>query len=165
MKNLIFSLIFAFILIGCGDGSRHHMTLNDKNGFDTTYDTAKKELKIIGWDKPYMLFFFSTMCGACDSQVPIINELIKEYDGKIKVYGVMGDTNGYDSDIFTLKEKGVSFMSTSAPKSVSYLSNVVGGVMGTPVTYIFDKNGKKVKQFLGLYPKSAFENELKLLLD
>ena len=36
--------------------------------------------------------------------------------------------------------------------------------MGTPMSVIFDKNGKIVKQLLGLYPKSAFENELKLLL-
>lgn len=165
MRNLSFLLLFALVFIACGDGSRHHMSLNDKNGFDTIYDVSKKELKVMGWDKPYMLFFFSTMCGACEEQVPIINDLIKEYDGSIKVYGVMGDTNGFDGDMFVLKEKNISFSTTSVPKSVSYFSNIVGGVMGTPVTYIFDKNGKITKQFLGLYPKSAFENEIKRLLD
>ncbi|ANE35677.1 protein disulfide reductase, TlpA family [Campylobacter iguaniorum] len=165
MKNLIILAIFGLFLASCGDGSRHHMSLNDKNGFDTTYNVEQKELKISGWDKPYMLFFFSTMCGACESQVPIINELIKEYGENIKVYGVMGDTKGFDSDIFVLKEKNINFPTTSVPKSVSYLSSVVGGVMGTPVTYVFDKNGRITKQFLGLYPKSAFEGEIKRLLD
>ncbi|WP_252903489.1 hypothetical protein [Campylobacter hyointestinalis] len=63
MKNLIFSLIFAFILIGCGNGSRHHMTLNDKNGFDTTYDTAKKELKIVAGISHICYFSFLLCAG------------------------------------------------------------------------------------------------------
>ncbi len=165
MKNIVFVAVFALILAGCGSGLKHHMALNDKDGFDTIYDPALKELKIANWNEPYILFFFTTMCGACTAQVPALNELVKEYGSKIKVIGVMGNSLGFDGDMTALKDKGVEFMSVSTKKSVDYFSNIVGGIMGTPVTYVFDKNGKISKQFLGLYPKSALENELKLLLN
>lgn len=165
MKKMITIPMLLFFLIGCGNGLRHHMALNDEKGFDTSYDVGKKELKIAGWNEPFILFFFSTLCGACTEQVPSLNTISKEYEGKIKVIGVMGDSLGLTRDIDALHLKDVKFMSISNKKSVDYFSNIVGGVMGTPVTYIFDKDGKIVKTFLGLYPKSAFVKELKLLLN
>lgn len=163
MKKIIilFSLLF---FMGCGD-ERFHMTLNDENGFKTTFDGVKKELKIVGWDKPFLLYYFSSDCGACAAQVPILNEIINEYGDKIKVIGILGDTKGFDKDMEILKDKKIKFAVVSNKKSVHFLANAVGGIMGTPVTVIFDKNGKIAKSLLGLYPKTAFDNELKLLMD
>ncbi len=161
MKKIVLSAVFALFLAACGEG--HHMSLNDKNGFDTSYNVSSKSLKIAGHDGPFALFFFSTTCKACEEQIPVLNELASEFK-ELKIIGVMGGSKGFDSDLEILKDKGVDFTTTSAPKSVSYLSNIVGGVMGTPVTYMFDAQGQLKKQFLGLYPKSAFIAELKQLL-
>lgn len=163
MRKFILILV-AFFVLGCGGNERHHMTLNDEDGFKTTFDSSKKELKIIGHDKPFILYFFSSDCGACAEQAPILENLAKEFGENVRIIGVLGDSHGLDKDIKTLKEKNISFPTATSKKSAMYLANMVGGVMGTPMSVIFDKDGKIVKQLLGLYPKSAFENELKLLL-
>lgn len=162
MKNmLLFALIFAFL--GCG-AERHHMTLNDENGFDTKWNSKDKTLKILGWDKPYALFFFTSSCGACTEQVAVLDEFLGEFGDNFKIIGILGDGQNLSEDMKILKQKRVEFATTSDKRSVNYLSGLVGGVMGTPMTVMFDANGKKITNFLGLYPKSAFEKQLKLYL-
>ena len=46
---------------------------------------------------------------------------------------------------------------------MKYFESIVGGIFGTPTSVIYDKNGKAVKKLIGLYPKSAFETQLKLI--
>lgn len=136
------------------------MTLNDKSGFDTVWEGAEKRLKIVGYERPFMLFFFTSTCGACKEQIPVLNEVSRE--NGVRVLGVLGDGAGFDRDMDVLCEKGVSFPTVSDKKSVSYFANIAGGVMGTPLTLLFDAKGRLAKSFLGFYPRSAFENALKL---
>lgn len=159
MKKIILFL-FAFFILSCGL-DRHHMSLNDKNGFDTTYNPSKQELRIVGLNEPFALFFFTTSCGYCEKQIEIFNDFLA--NNNLKIIGILGDTNGFDKDLELLSKKNITFTTTSDPRSVKYFSDIVGGISGTPVTFLFDKNGKIAKRFLGLYPKSAFENELKIL--
>ena len=159
MKKIFFMVILALGLTACG-GNRHHMTLNDERGFDTAWDGGEKRLKIIGNDRPFMLFFFTSTCGACKEQIPVLDAISRERG--VRVIGVLGDGAGFDRDMETLREKGVSFPTTSDKKSVAYFANIAGGVMGTPLTLVFDADGRLAKTFLGFYPRSAFENALKL---
>lgn len=161
MKKIL--LVFLLVFWGCSS-DRRHIAINDENGFGTTWDAKSKSLKFSDWDKPFALFFFTTYCGACKEQVVVLNELLSEHKGEFKVIGVLGDGGKFDEDMKILKEKGIEFATTSDKRSVDYFSKLVGGVMGTPLTIIFDANGKRVANFLGLYPKSAFEKELKLSL-
>lgn len=165
MKTLINFVVFAGIFLGCNAGSTHHMAINDKKGFDTVYSLKSKELKIDGWHKPYVLFFFTTSCAACKEQVPILNEISKELGDKVKFVGVLGDARDLGTALEAVKEKNITFITVSSKKSVEYFSNAVGGVMGSPLSVIFDKDGKIVKRFLGLYPKAAFIKELNILID
>ena len=50
------------------------------------------------------------------------------------------------------------------PGSVDYFSKAVGGVMGVPVIYFFDKDGKMRSKFIGLTPKSVLESAIRSLL-
>ena len=161
MKKL--ALIFAMLfLLGCND-ELVHTPINSKDSFKTTTEKISKNIKIDGWDKPFLLYYFTSSCDICAAQVPILNEILQERNGKIKLIGVLGDTKGVDDDLKTIASKNITFPVVSNKKSVKFLAKAVGGIMATPVTVIFDKNGKQVKMLLGLYPKSTFESELKLL--
>lgn len=58
----------------------------------TVYDMTKEGLKYLG-DKPAIVDFTATWCGPCQRIAPILDELAKEYEGKISVYKVDIDKN------------------------------------------------------------------------
>lgn len=56
------------------------------------YDLSKEELKYLG-DKPAIVDFTAKWCGPCQRISPILDQLAKEYDGKVAVYKVDIDKN------------------------------------------------------------------------
>lgn len=56
------------------------------------YDMTAEELKYLG-DKPAIVDFTATWCGPCQRISPILEELAKEYDGKVVIYKVDIDKN------------------------------------------------------------------------
>lgn len=160
-KFLLFFI--AFFLSACvSEYDKHHITLNDPNGVDTQFSPKDRSLKID--DKPFLLFFFGFDCGVCKKQIPDLNELYAQYANSINFIAILGPSKGFDKDMALLNEHNVKFKSISDKISVDYFSKAVGGVMGVPVVYIYDKNGKMRSKFIGLTPKSVLEKEIKLAL-
>ena len=141
-KILLLCLVSALVLGCVKQYEKHHITLNDSSGIDTQFFPTEKRLKI--GDKPYMLFFFGTDCGVCKAAIPDLNALEKEYGKEVQFIGILGPSKGFDNDIEILKEHNITFKTTSDKVSVDYFSKAVGGVMGVPVIYFFDKDGKNV---------------------
>lgn len=160
----IFILFFGLLLVGCFDPSvRHHISLNDPAGIDTKFEAKTRSLTLVD-QKPFVLFFFDTNCGACKLQIPAIVQLQEKYGNNVKIIGVLGDSAGFDNDIELLKHHGVNFSTTSDPLSVEYFSSAVGGIYGVPATFIFDKTGTLSSKIIGLVPFNALQNKLKQVL-
>ena len=91
------------------------------------------EAEVIQSDKPVLLDFWATWCGPCRMLAPIVEDIAKEYDGKIKVGKVNVDEE---------PELAGAFQVASIP------------------TVVVLKNGKIVNQSIGYKPK---EELVKLL--
>lgn len=98
--------------------------LTDKN--------FKKE--VLESDLPFLVDFWAPWCGPCQMIAPVIKEIAKEFEGKLKVGKLNVDEN---------KESAGNY-----------------NIMSIPALLIF-KDGKVVDQMIGALPKNRIIEHLK----
>ena len=64
-----------------------HLTKTEFLNKVYNYETNPNDWKYEG-DKPCIVDFYATWCGPCKALAPVLEELAKEYDGKIYIYKV-----------------------------------------------------------------------------
>ncbi|TAK95222.1 thioredoxin [Patescibacteria group bacterium] len=84
-------------------------------------------------DLPVLVDFYAPWCGPCRAMAPVLDELAKEVEGKAKVFKINVDAHGETSGKY--------------------------GIMSIPALKIF-KNGKVVKEFVGMQSKDALKSAL-----
>lgn len=94
------------------------LTLTDQN-----FDEELKKASV-----PVLVDFYADWCGPCKMMAPIIDEIAKEYEGKLIVAKV---------DVDSSPQTAMKF-----------------GVMSIPTLIVF-KNGQPVKQLVGYQGKEA----------
>ena len=87
--------------------------------------------EVLNSEKPVLVDFYADWCGPCNAMAPVIEELAKELEGKVKVGKINVDEN---PDI-----------------AVEY------NVMSIPTLIVF-KNGKEEKRLVGLRNKEELIN-------
>lgn len=93
--------------------------------------TENFEKEVLKSEKPVLVDFYADWCGPCNAMAPVIEELAKELEGKVKVGKINVDEN---------------------PNiAVEY------NVMSIPTLIVF-KNGKEEKRLVGLRNKEELIN-------
>ena len=89
--------------------------------------------EVIKSDKPVLVDFWAEWCMPCRMLAPTIDELAKEFNGKVKVGKVDTDAN---------RDSAIKF-----------------GISAIPTIILF-KGGQVVRKFVGVTPKKEFVAEL-----
>ena len=97
-------------------------------------DEKNFEKEVLGSKLPVIVDFWAVWCGPCKVLSPIVEELAKDYEGKLKV----GKINVDENNALAMRYN----------------------VMSIPTLKIF-KDGKVVGEMVGAAPKSAIEAEIK----
>jgi thioredoxin len=105
IKRLLPVLLIAASVTACGAGSgesqaeksgdntkKYTITLNQEQFLTKVADfkTNPEEWKYLG-DKPAIVDFYADWCTYCKKLAPVLEELAKEYEGKLVIYKVNTD--------------------------------------------------------------------------
>ncbi|MBE6275219.1 MAG: thioredoxin [Bacteroides sp.] len=66
------------------------------------YEDSPKDWKFLG-DKPALIDFYAPWCGPCRSFSPVLDDLAKEYAGKLDIYKVNVDDEQELADLFRVR--------------------------------------------------------------
>lgn len=100
------------------------------------FTDANFQAEVINSDKLSVVDFWAEWCGPCRAIGPVIEELHKEYDGKVKVGKVNVDHN---------PNVAMQFGITSIP------------------AILFIKNGQVIDKLIGAQPKANFVKKIDTL--
>jgi thioredoxin len=99
---------------------------------DATFET-----EVLKASQPVLVDFWAVWCGPCRAVAPIVDELAKEYKGKLKVVKVDVDANVETASRYN--------------------------ILSIPTLLIF-KDGKPVETVVGAAPKKMFVEKLSRVL-
>jgi len=93
---------------------------------DNTFDQ-----EVIKSELPVLVDFWAPWCGPCKAVAPVVEDLSKEYEGRLKVVKLNTDENPKTAQAYSIK--------------------------GIPSLFLF-KAGQVVEQVVGAVPKSTLAN-------
>ena len=160
-NQISFFIIFllAIIISGCKrDNENTNVNIGSYAPNFALTDLSKKAINLDYYKgKKVMLNFWATWCPPCVNEMPLLQEVYNNRKGEgIEVIGI-NYNESYDRVKKFISEKGVEFtilIDSDLKVSMDY------GVIGLPVTFFIDREGRIKEKFKGELNKKLIEDIL-----
>ena len=163
---IIFVVVAGLIVLGwmvlrrSGGGAQHAAGLRPAPDFSLT-DLAGRALRLSDYrGKVVILDFWATWCEPCKLEIPHLVELQNTYSAQgLQVLGVSMDDSEPPVREFQQQFK----MNYPVAVGTSKLADQYGGILGLPITFVLDRQGRIVSRHIGATNPSVFEAEIQKL--
>jgi len=117
--------------------------------------------------KVIVLDLWATWCGPCRMEIPSFIKLQDKYKAQgLEIVGVSLDpiTRGGNAELVRrfMQENNINYTIWVVNNPTALMKYPAG--QGIPTTYVIDRNGRTVKQYVGVQPEAVFESDIKSLL-
>ena len=175
---LFTAFVAAFIFIGCDDSKEAKTIIEDNSTFEDlkiisnkTYTLKTTQGKSIVFDlensvlkskqlagKVVVLNFWATWCAPCIQELPTFTKLYEKYQNKFELVGVLFEKNKNKEELAAfMKKHKINFPVTIGAENFR-LALYFDDIKMVPETYVFSKDGKLLKKFIGVVDEKEFEH-------
>ncbi|MCV6608506.1 MAG: TlpA family protein disulfide reductase [Campylobacterales bacterium] len=169
-KTLLVGIILGFIFGGCsgdGIGSGGGQAELEMAKLDGTPVTArfsgKNRKKNITFDHAkgniVLAVYWSTSCPPCRAEIPHLIKLQEKYRDKLTILGILVEDKSKEEIKEFAEYYGMNYdILYGEPNYI--MADAMGGVRGIPAMFLYDKQGKQAKHYVGLIPPEMLEAEI-----
>jgi thiol-disulfide isomerase/thioredoxin len=127
-------------------------------------DVEGREVTLAGLrGKPAMIVFWATWCRPCSMEIPHLVHLQETYAKRgLRIVAVSLDANGLAA-VKPFLEKHPEMTYTVVPNGMEAQA-AFGGIRSIPNSFVLDRQGRIVKQFVGLTPGEDLEGWVQAVL-
>ncbi len=164
MKHLLIGLSTLFALLaltGCGESNQATTVVEEGPSFKEakaianpiyalkTVDNEDLTIRLEGDrltseklnGKFVLLNFWATWCATCKEEMPMVNQLHKEYGDKVTIIGVLYEEPLDNTKLKKFMEKyNMKFIVVNSKDNMRLSKNI--GLTGVPEFYLYSKEGK-----------------------
>jgi thiol-disulfide isomerase/thioredoxin len=114
--------------------------------------------------KAILVDVFATWCPPCIEELPVLKELREKYKNDFEIVSVLFEKDKPKQEILDfIKEHGIEYPITVGEENFK-LAKQLGDVKKIPEMFLFTKEGRFVKKFIGKTPKKDLEEYINLAI-
>jgi peroxiredoxin len=154
-------VVILWLAVRHHSGSQGSTTAAKQAPDFTLTDISGKPLRLSDYrGKVVVLDFWATWCEPCKQEIPHLIDLQSKYAQRVQVLGISMDDD--DKPVRTFQQQYK--MNYPIAVGTSSLADQYGGVLGLPITFVIDGQGRIAKRYIGAAEFSGIEAEVQKLL-
>ncbi|WP_236633043.1 TlpA family protein disulfide reductase [Campylobacter armoricus] len=180
MKFKILLMVFSmFFLFSCSNDKKKSTAENSDNSSLSQSNNINFTLKFIDGRKMFiksyeqgfsfddnskakLFVFFTTWCAPCKAQIPHLNNLQKKYQDRFEVIALSLEENKNQEVIDFIQENKMDF--PVALGENNFIFSKILNVNAIPTMVLFDTNGEKIKEYLGMIPEEMLDIDIQKVI-
>lgn len=141
------------------------LTTTDRKNID--FKTTQEGIDFVDYKgkKAVLIDVFATWCPPCIEELPVLKEVREKNKDNFEIVSVLFEQDKSKEEMLEfIKTHSINYPITMGEENFR-LAKELGDIKKVPEMFLFSKNGKFVKKFIGKVPKEELEQYIKIAIE